>query len=105
VGGMLSATRAVFRHFKSLGIILFVLLGVVVAFFALCAREGDLISHILCGTSYIYLAEKPANCLISAKHEPAFNKARACFQQNTSLLSTKHEPAFNKTSRLLSAHG
>jgi hypothetical protein len=58
VGGMLSATRAVFRHFQSLGVVLLVLLGVIVAFLALCAREGNLVSHILCGTSYNYLTEK-----------------------------------------------
>ena len=43
---MLRAELAVFVHFKSVRVILLVLLSVVVSLLALCAREGDLNSHV-----------------------------------------------------------
>ena len=47
---MLFAELAVLVHFKSVGIVLFVLLGIVVALLALSAGQCYLYSHI--GTSY-----------------------------------------------------
>ena len=42
---MLSAELAILCHFKSVGVVLLVLLGVVVALFALCTRKGNFNSH------------------------------------------------------------
>ncbi len=46
---MLLAEPAVLVHLKSVGVILLVLHGVVVALFAFCTRQSDLNSHF--GTS------------------------------------------------------
>ena len=50
VESMLAAELAELVHFKSVGVVLLVLLGVVIALFALCTSHCYLYSHI--GTSY-----------------------------------------------------
>jgi hypothetical protein len=50
VHGVLTAEAAVLVHFQSVGIVLFVLHGVVVALLALGAGQGNFNSHF--GTSY-----------------------------------------------------
>jgi hypothetical protein len=49
VKSVLLAELAILVHFKSVRVILLVLLGVVVSLLAFCAGEGDLNSHF--GTS------------------------------------------------------
>jgi hypothetical protein len=53
---MLFAARAVLRQFDSVGIILFVLLGVVVSLFTLSASQRYFVSHFTCGTPLFNLA-------------------------------------------------
>ena len=50
VQGMLAAEAAVLVHFQSVGVVLLVLHGVVVALLALGAGQGNFDSHF--GTSY-----------------------------------------------------
>ena len=61
---VLAAESAILFHFKSVGIVLFVFLGIVVSLLALGTNECDLISHI--GTSVLDSERKKAFPLMFA---------------------------------------
>ena len=61
---VLAAESAILFHFKSVGIVLFVFLGIVVSLLALGASECDLISHF--GTSVLDSERMSASPLVFA---------------------------------------
>jgi hypothetical protein len=52
MNGVLAAEAAILVHFQSVGIVLFVLHGVVIALLAFGTSQSDLDSHLV-GTSYL----------------------------------------------------